>query len=260
MTCAAGVSHRGSGVSKPTHRVQRRAFNQLSPLFQSESLGVHRRTSGHRASSLLTLMTLRIVTSWIVITLLAATLSTAALGQTIDAEKVATIKAAYILNFIKYTQWPHGRFTTLDEPIILTVVMGDGGNNEVLEAAVKRSDRIDGRRLEMRQLAYPPADAQGKIDPEQLAAFFVTLEQSHAVYVTGLYRDRVRQIADHVRGKDVLTIGDTHRFAEMGGMLGLVLKESRVVFQANPGEIQKTKLTVSAKVLKLAEIVETSPN
>jgi hypothetical protein len=198
-------------------------------------------------------------TFWNLVALLTAMATPVARAQTIDPDKVATVKAAYVLNFIKYTQWPDGTFAESDSPIILTVV-GDGGYNQILEDLVRRSDPVNGRRIELRRLEYPKADSEGRIDPEAISKFYQSLEASNAVYVTATSRERVRQISEKLRGKDVLTIGDTSRFAENGGMLGLVLQENRVVFQANSGEIQKSKLTVSAKVLKLAQIVETSPS
>ena len=196
---------------------------------------------------------------WTVLTLLAALSVKAAPAQTIDPEKVAAVKAAYVVNFIKYTQWPDTAFERADSPIMLTIV-GQSESTPVLEEILRRTDPINGRRVVLRRLEYPTADSNGKIDPEILSQFFEILVQSHAVYVTATIRNHVRQIAEQLRGKNVLTIGDTSRFAENGGMLGLLLEQDRVVFQANTGEIQKTQLTVSAKVLKLARIVETRPD
>ena len=195
---------------------------------------------------------------WKLIAALAAMLTPAAMAQTIDPDKVATIKAAYVLNFIKYTQWPEGTLADANDPILLTVV-GARADDAVLETAIRRSDSIGGRRIQLQRVDFPPADGRGRIDPEALSKFFQELERGHAVYVADASREQVRQITSHLRGKDVLTMGDTIRFAESGGMLGLVLEENRVVFQANTGEIQKTRLTVSSKVLKLAQIVETAP-
>ena len=195
---------------------------------------------------------------WKLIAALAAMLTPAALAQTIDPDKVATIKAAYVLNFIKYTQWPEGTFADSNDPIVLSIVSASA-NDAVFQTVIKRSDSIGGRRIQLRRVDFPPADDRGRIDPESLSKFFQELEHGHAVYIADASREQVRQMTSHLRGKDVLTMGDTIRFAENGGMLGLVLQEDRVVFQANTGEIQKTRLTVSSKVLKLAQIVETAP-
>ena len=46
------------------------------------------------------------------------------------------------------------------------------------------------------------------------------------------------------------------RFAATGGMLGFVLRGDRIVFEANPKAIQTGEVVVSAKVLQLAQIVD----
>jgi hypothetical protein len=87
--------------------------------------------------------------------------------------------------------------------------------------------------------------------------FLQRLRQSHLVYFCGYDMSLIRSVLDQLRGTPVLTVSDVPRFAEGSGMLGFVLERNRIIFEANPKEIQNAGLVVSAKVLKLARVVET---
>jgi len=84
-------------------------------------------------------------------------------------------------------------------------------------------------------------------------------ELPHAVYIeAGSGADRYALLQRYA-GQPVLTIGDAGDFVASGGMLGLVHEGRRIVFEANPQAIQASRLQVSAKALKLARVMGTSP-
>jgi hypothetical protein len=85
--------------------------------------------------------------------------------------------------------------------------------------------------------------------------FWRTLDQSHLVFVCSLGAEPLSTILERCGASKKLTVGDTPDFASAGGMIGFVIREGRIVFQANPKAIQKSQVTLSAKVLKLAQIV-----
>jgi hypothetical protein len=170
-----------------------------------------------------------------------------AFGEAIDVEKAATIKAAYLLNFVRYTQWPDDAFEAPDSPIVLTAV-GDCEISRVLAEVVRRSEPINGRRVALQHAPYPENDADRQ-------EFWRSLDQSHLVFVCSVGPEPVDSIVERCGASKKLTVGDTPGFAADGGMLGFVFREGRIVFQANPKAIQKSQVTVSAKVLKLAQIV-----
>jgi hypothetical protein len=63
----------------------------------------------------------------------------------------------------------------------------------------------------------------------------------------------LQRLSEHA----ILVVGDGPGFAAAGGMIGLWRDGERVVFDANPGAIRATGIQVSARVLKLARLVET---
>ncbi len=179
----------------------------------------------------------------------AATTSLAA--SEVDRRKAATVKAAYVLNFLRYAQWPATAFENPVAPIVVTQV-GDCEVGSVLPDVIGRAEPIDGHPLALRRVVAP--DAAPDRD-----AFLRSIEDSHLVFVCPCADEGVRAIVEHVRGREVLTVGDAPDFAERGGMIGFVLQRDRIVFEANPQAIHASTVTISAKVLKLANIVEEEP-
>jgi hypothetical protein len=165
----------------------------------------------------------------------------------VDRTKAATVKAAYLLNFLRYTEWPEGAFETSDAPIVVTQV-GDCEVGDVLPEVIERADPIAGHPLSLQRVVAPDAA------PDR-AAFLRSIEDSHLVFVCPCTDEGVEAIVAHLRGKNVLTVGDSAEFADSGGMIGFVLQRDRIVFEANPQAIQDSAVSISAKVLKLASIV-----
>jgi len=191
--------------------------------------------------------------------MVSVTLLTAATthAQDIDTDKASRVKAAFLLNFIKYSQWPREAFESSSSPIVLTVVGNDGlGNN--LNEIVRRSEVIDGRAIELRRVNRPLPDGQGLFNQEELDAFNRRVREAHLLFIPLSERDNIRPILAAAEGGWTLTVSDAPRFCGRGGMLGLVLQEGRIAYEANPEEIKQASVTVSAKVLKLARIVKTA--
>ena len=58
----------------------------------------------------------------------------------------------------------------------------------------------------------------------------------------------------------MLTVGESPRFAERGGMIGFwVTGEGRVAFDINLQRAEQSELRMSAQLLKLARIVGSAP-
>jgi hypothetical protein len=177
-------------------------------------------------------------------------------AQDIDREKAAAVKAAYLLNFIKYTQWPETAFENAESRIVITIV-GDCDLSAILADALRQSNPVHGRRIIAQAAPFPRPDAFGRVGESEMDQFLQRLRQSHLVYFCGYDMSLIRSVLDQLRGTPVLTVSDVPRFGEGSGMLGFVLDKNRIIFEANPKEIQNAGLVVSAKVLKLARVVET---
>jgi hypothetical protein len=160
----------------------------------------------------------------------------------------AEVKAAFLVNFLRYTEWPAASFAGTATPFRV-VVIGDGEVAEALQAVVRRSTRVGNRTLEVRSLRVPERRLrEGDPLPEEL-------RDAHAVYVGESDRESTGRLLEVLRDHDVLTVGGQSGFAALGGMIGLREEGRRIVFDANPGAIRRSRLRVSARVLQLARVV-----
>jgi predicted dinucleotide-utilizing enzyme len=173
-----------------------------------------------------------------------------------ENDRASTIKAAMVLNFIRYTDWPANAFAAAENPIILTIV-GNGEMGDQLMRAIK-DQSVHGRAVEVRQLAWPlPREGRDPNSDGDAQEFRRNVRASHVLFICDSERTRVESLFKILEGANVLTVSDTDGFVVRGGMLGLTLRRERVAFDANPDEIQKTQLKVSSQLLRLARTSKT---
>ena len=156
-----------------------------------------------------------------------------------DAE--VQLEAAFLVNFVRFTQWPPPRFPSPASPYVLTVL----GDNDVVDAVrevATAAGEIQGRRIRVQQVSSL-RQANATDD----------LRRSHVVFVHGSAKVTPQQLLPRIDGASVLTVGQGQNFTRDGGMLGLARAGRRMEFTANVAAIQHSGLTVSAKVLKLAQ-------
>ena len=141
------------------------------------------------------------------------------------------LKAAYVFNLTKYVEWPQ------PSRELLVGFVGDGPMGESLEKL------LSGKASESRQIRV-------LLSPKDEA-----LEKCEILYVAYASSKRTQEILQQLRGKGVLTIGDSDSFTADGGMIGLVKHEQQIQIQVNLQAAQQSGLKISSRVLGLATIV-----
>jgi hypothetical protein len=146
------------------------------------------------------------------------------------------IKAAYLINFAKFTEWPAASFPRAETPIVIGVA-GD----ETLRHAIDRLAKgklFGGRALRTRSVDHP-ADAS----------------QTHLVFFADSTESQTANILRLVSGLPVLTVGDAEGFSGAGGMIGVFLEDDRLRFDIRVDIAERAGLKVSSRVLMLARTV-----
>lgn len=167
------------------------------------------------------------------------------------APEEAHAEAVFLVNFLRYTQWPASSFGTAGAPYVVTVV-GDQGTVDAVRAAAAAAGTVEGRPIRVQWLPDSRGSRSAPFDSPQDIEARAQLRRSHLVFFhrsAGAVHPQV--LADLAR-LPVLTVSDVEGFTSGGGMLGLVHQGRRILLQANPGAIRNGGLVVSAKVLKLA--------
>jgi hypothetical protein len=65
----------------------------------------------------------------------------------------------------------------------------------------------------------------------------------------------VPEILERVRGASVLLVGETNGFAASGGTIEFTLEDNDIRFLINTDAADRTGLTISARLLSLAKVV-----
>jgi hypothetical protein len=143
------------------------------------------------------------------------------------------IKAAFVVNFLKFVDWPAEQ---ADAPLAVVVI----GPDPILAAL---HNAIEGQTVAGRSIVVS-ATAGPDVPPE-----------ANAVFIARAARAAVPGIVRAVEGRGVLTIGDTEGFGQAGVVLNLYVSDDRVRFEANTAAAARAAVRVSSQLLRIARIV-----
>ena len=160
------------------------------------------------------------------------------------------VEAAFLVNFVRYAEWPRQRFRDPADPYVVAVV-GSDTVVDTFDAVARAAGPIQGRRISVRRV-----ELAGAAGSDRRRSAIQQLRGSHVVFVQASSGGNARDVLLALAGAPVLTVGDVPGFVADGGMLGLVRVGPHLAFEANPAAIQAAGVSLSAKVLKLARIRE----
>jgi hypothetical protein len=155
-----------------------------------------------------------------------------------EAEASETqVKAAFLLNFPKYVEWPAEAHATTNSPIIVRIL----GNASLADEFKKISagKTINGRPL-LVQTAIPEAGSPA---------------DCHMLYLGAAVR-RPADLLTQLRGQSVLTVSTDDQFLEYGGVIRFVRQERKIRLQVQLATAQQARLKISSKLLSVADVVK----
>jgi hypothetical protein len=145
------------------------------------------------------------------------------------------LKAAFIYNFAKFTEWP-ADVMGAGEPLALCVV-GDAAIGEALERAVKGRTLL-GRGMGVFQSV---ADVRPK-------------EACQVLYLSGVTASQAAKLLLGLRDTPVLTISDAEGFTEVGGIAQFFFEHGQLRFNVHLEAAKRARLRISSRLLALATI------
>jgi hypothetical protein len=144
-----------------------------------------------------------------------------------------SVKAVFLYNFTKFTQWPQSGQSTAFE----LCVMGADPFGDALAT-------IEGKQAQGRELHVKRN---------------VSLEEAktcQVLFINEPEQSRLGTLLRRLEKVPVLTVGDTDGFAEAGGMIGLLMDDNRVQFEVNLKAVDKAGIKISSQLLKLARDIK----
>ena len=79
----------------------------------------------------------------------------------------------------------------------------------------------------------------------------------HVLFVSKSEEQNLAGIMDWLKGKSILTVSDLEGFAQRGGMIRFITERNKIRFRINLESVKASKLSLSSKLLRAAEIVGT---
>ncbi|GEC96196.1 hypothetical protein ZRA01_22690 [Zoogloea ramigera] len=140
------------------------------------------------------------------------------------------LRAAYLVNFLKYVEWPGGGVTAT------ICLYGRDTLSAYLAPYEGRS--VQGRELRVRRIFQ-----------------FDQLADCQELYVAETDEERQAAVIKAAARLPVLTVGETAAFVQQGGALALLRQDGRIVFDVNMSVVTRAGLRVSPQMLRLARDV-----
>jgi hypothetical protein len=162
---------------------------------------------------------------------LLAVMAPALAGQQTSLEY--DVKAAFVLNFVRYVEWPSAQRTP---PLQLCVLQRNPFGNR-LEAVVN-GEQWHGGTIRVRVVN----DMRAAVD-------------CHVLYVPASAADRFSLGVSAIAGLPILTVGEHAQFMPQGGIIHLFLEQNKVRFSINQRAADAVGLAVSSRLLRLARTV-----
>lgn len=145
------------------------------------------------------------------------------------------VKAAFLLNFIKFTEWPPTAFTASDSPISICILGADPFGDALDQVVAGES--VNGKKVAVERLKRAPSAKACQV-------LFISKTEKNI--------DKILPTL----GPGVLTVGDEENFIRDGGMISFVIENRRVRFDINQTAATNAALKLSSKLLSVARSVE----
>ena len=147
------------------------------------------------------------------------------------------VKALILFNFTKYVDWPPQAFAGTNTPITIGIY-GETKMGEALRHVVAGKS-AGSRAIVVRQI--------------QSAEDF---SQCQILFIGDSAAPQMGEILDKVRAWPVLTVGEDAAFAQNGGIINFVLRNGNVRLEIDLAAAKKAGLTISSRLLAVADAVK----
>ncbi len=156
----------------------------------------------------------------------------------VAAEVESQIKAAYLYKFASYVDWPASAFAQADTPVTIGVMGADAVAAELNLIQGGRSG--NSRAVEIRRLK--PGESLNGVQ-----MLFIGRDESA----------RLKRIGDMVQSRPVLTVTDSAGALNAGSVINFVMVDDHIRFEVSVAQAEQNGLKISARLLGVAQKIET---
>lgn len=153
-----------------------------------------------------------------------------------ESNQEYVVRAGLTANFARFTEWPANASAQMGKQINLCLL----GNSAIEEFFADLNGKPVGNRvLQVRYLSR-----------------LNNLSDCQILYVSDLDKNKLLLLLNEINSQPILTIGEDEYFINNGGMVSLQIVNGKVSITVNLKATKKSNLTISARVLKLATVIQ----
>jgi hypothetical protein len=146
------------------------------------------------------------------------------------------VKAAFLLNFTRYVDWPASTFAHARAPFVICV-LGDP------EFASTAAGVIGDRTVEDRPITVSSREG------------LESATDCHILFLPASQSEQQELVITEISDSAVLTVSDSEGFAQMGGVANFRRAGTKLRLEINREAAAKARLKVSARLLRIADVV-----
>ncbi len=149
------------------------------------------------------------------------------------------IKAAYLYNFSKFTDWPNQASFNETQSFYICILGKDPFGSTLTPIENKT---IHGKQIKLVFL--------NRLDS--------SITDCRVLYIAEQNQYAVQSILQAISNTSILTVGDADNFATNGGIIGFVIEDGHVRLQINETVAYQAKLKFDPRLLRLGKSVKST--
>lgn len=166
--------------------------------------------------------------------LLIAILSLAVTAQA-SPDKEHRVQAVFLFNFAQFVDWPESAFHGPKDPLVVGI-LGDDPFEDFLDEVVK-GESVRDRPIVVKRFK--------RVED---------IKECHVLFIGAKEAAILDGMVGALKERKILTVGESRDFLAQGGMIRFVEEDGKVRFKINLEAVQDAELSVSSKLLKVAQV------
>jgi YfiR/HmsC-like len=158
------------------------------------------------------------------------------LSSQAQASREYQLKAVFLYNFAQFTDWPTDAFAGDKSPIVIGVLGGDPFGQALNDTV--RGETVRGHPLLVEH--YRHADE---------------IKTCHILFISQVEIRHWDDIVKATKGKPVLTVADADGAVSAKAVIRFAVANNKVHFRINQDAAREENLTLSSKLLRVADVV-----
>jgi hypothetical protein len=150
------------------------------------------------------------------------------------------VKAVFLFNFAQFVDWPAEAFPNIEAPLTIGVLGIDPFGLALSE--VVKNETVRNRKVVVHHFQ--------RVEEVGLC---------HILFISRSEARRLPQILAELSDRPILTVSDMDEFALKGGMIRFYTDRGKVRFRINNAAARSAHVTISSKLLRLAEAPSPEP-